>query len=137
MPGIAEVYRRSLDRPQEFWAKAAERIDWVKPWDCVLDASRPPFYRWFAGGQLNMCWNALDRHVEAGRGARVALIYDSPVSRITPTGSRSERTAASSSMRNESGAANQPGAKSARKTAAMIPTNAARAIAMNEVTTVP
>jgi len=79
MPGIAEVYRRSLDRPEEFWAEAAERIDWVKPWDRVLDDSRPPFYRWFAGGQLNMCWNALDRHVAAGRGERVALIYDSPV----------------------------------------------------------
>jgi propionyl-CoA synthetase len=76
--GIAEVYRRSLDHPQEFWAKAAEAIGWEKRWDRVLDDSRPPFYRWFPGAQLNVCWNALDRHV-AGRGERVALIYDSPV----------------------------------------------------------
>ena len=79
MPGISEVYRRSLDRPQEFWAEAAEAIDWHRRWDRVLDETRPPFYRWFAGGELNMCWNALDRHVAAGRGERVALIYDSPV----------------------------------------------------------
>jgi propionyl-CoA synthetase len=79
MTGIAEVYRRSLDRPEEFWAEAAEAIDWDKRWDRVLDDSRPPFYRWFPGARLNTCWNALDRHVAAGRGERVALIYDSPV----------------------------------------------------------
>jgi propionyl-CoA synthetase len=79
MPGIAEVYRRSLDRPQEFWAEAAEAIDWERRWDRALDDSKPPFYRWFSGARLNMCWNALDRHVAAGRGDRVALIYDSPV----------------------------------------------------------
>jgi propionyl-CoA synthetase len=79
MTGIAETYRRSLDRPEEFWAEAAEAIDWDKRWDRVLDDSRPPFYRWFAGARLNTCWNALDRHVAAGRGERVALIYDSPV----------------------------------------------------------
>ena len=45
----------------------------------MLDASRPPFYRWFAGGRLNTCWNAVDRHVAAGRGERVALIWDCPV----------------------------------------------------------
>src|SRR5262249_4252776 len=43
------------------------------------DDTKPPFYRWYSGGQLNMCWNALDRHVASGRGERVALIYDSPV----------------------------------------------------------
>ncbi|MBV8778648.1 MAG: AMP-binding protein, partial [Alphaproteobacteria bacterium] len=79
MTGIAEVHRRSLDRPEEFWVAAAGAIDWEKRWDRVLDDSRPPFYRWFAGGRLNTCWNALDRHVAAGRGERVALIYDSPV----------------------------------------------------------
>ena len=79
MTGIAEIYRRSLDRPEQFWAEAAEAIDWDKGWDRVLDDSRPPFYRWFAGGRLNVCWNALDRHVAGGRGERVALIYDSPV----------------------------------------------------------
>src|SRR6516165_12032577 len=77
--GYAETYRRSIERPEEFWAEAAEAIDWERRWDRVLDASRPPFYRWFAGARLNTCWNALDRHVAAGRGERTALIWDSPV----------------------------------------------------------
>src|SRR5260370_38026111 len=68
MTGYAETYRRSLERPEEFWAQAAEAIDWERRWDRVLDASRPPFFRWFAGGRLNTCWNAVDRHVAAGRG---------------------------------------------------------------------
>ena len=79
MTGYAETYRRSLERPEEFWAEAAEVIDWERRWDRVLDASTPPFFRWFAGARLNTCWNAVDRHVAAGRGERVALIWDSPV----------------------------------------------------------
>jgi propionyl-CoA synthetase len=79
MTGIAATYRRSLDHPEEFWAEAAEAIDWECRWDRVLDDTNPPFYRWFTGARLNVCWNALDRHVVAGRGERVALIYDSPV----------------------------------------------------------
>src|SRR5258707_7838087 len=79
MPGYAEVYRRALEEPEAFWAEMAEAIDWEKRWDRVLDDSRPPFYRWFAGARLNTCWNALDRHVAAGHGERVALIWDSPV----------------------------------------------------------
>jgi propionyl-CoA synthetase len=74
-----QLYRRSIDHPEEFWAEAAADIDWVKPWDRVLDGSRAPFYRWFTGGQLNTCYNALDRHVERGRADQVALVYDSPV----------------------------------------------------------
>ena len=79
MPGYLETYRRSLAAPEAFWAEAAEAIDWEKRWERVLDDSRPPFYRWFAGARLNTCWNALDRHVMAGRGERTALIWDSPV----------------------------------------------------------
>src|SRR5947207_2135578 len=79
MTGYAETYRRSLGQPEAFWAEAAEAIDWEKRWDRVLDDSRPPFYRWFTGARLNTCWNALDRHVTAGRGDRIALIWDSPV----------------------------------------------------------
>src|SRR5882762_8545744 len=79
MTGYADTYRRSLAEPEAFWAEVAEAIDWEKSWDRVLDDSRPPFYRWFAGGRLNTCWNALDRHVAAGNGERIALIYDSPV----------------------------------------------------------
>src|SRR5258708_33420432 len=74
-----EVYRRSLAEPEAFWAEAAEAIRWEKRWDTGLDASNPPFYRWFRGGRLNICWTALDRHVDEGRADQVALIYDSPV----------------------------------------------------------
>ena len=74
-----EVYRRSLADPDGFWGEAAEAIDWDRRWDRVLDDRQPPFYRWFQGGRLNTCHNALDRHVAAGHGNRVALIYDSPV----------------------------------------------------------
>ena len=74
-----ETYRRSLAEPEAFWAEAAEAIDWDRRWDRVFDDSRPPFYRWFPGALVNTCHNALDRHVAAGRGARTALIYDSPV----------------------------------------------------------
>ncbi len=74
-----EVYGRWRDAPEGFWAEMAEAIHWYKKWDRVLDASRPPFYRWFTGGMVNSCYNALDRHVEHGRGNQSALIYDSPV----------------------------------------------------------
>ncbi|NQV21405.1 MAG: AMP-binding protein, partial [Rhodospirillales bacterium] len=74
-----EVYRRSLDDPEGFWAEAAADIDWVKPWDKVLDDSKAPFYRWFTGGMVNTCYNALDRHVDGGRADQPALIYDSPI----------------------------------------------------------
>ncbi|MBV8652115.1 MAG: AMP-binding protein, partial [Alphaproteobacteria bacterium] len=73
------AFRRSLSDPEGFWAEAAEGIDWERRWDRVLDDSNPPFYRWFRGGRLNTCWNALDRHVERGRAQQTALIYDSPV----------------------------------------------------------
>ncbi len=77
--GYADVYRRALKDPEGFWAEAAEDIHWDRRWDRVLDDSRPPFYRWFTGGALNTCYNALDVHVEQGNGGRPALIYDSPV----------------------------------------------------------
>src|SRR5437879_3320619 len=74
-----DFYRRSLEDPNGFWAEAAEQIHWERRWDRVLDDSRTPFYRWFSGGVLNTCYNALDRHVDAGRADQLALIYDSPV----------------------------------------------------------
>ncbi|HEX2100687.1 MAG TPA: propionyl-CoA synthetase, partial [Candidatus Synoicihabitans sp.] len=73
------VYTRWLNNPENFWAEAAEAVHWHKKWDRVLDDSRPPFYRWFPGGLLNSCYNALDRHVGSGRADQSALIYDSPV----------------------------------------------------------
>lgn len=74
-----DFYQQSLNDPDGFWARAAEAIDWHRPWSQVLDRSQTPSYRWFSGGQLNTCHNALDRHVDAGHGDRLALIYDSPV----------------------------------------------------------
>src|SRR5258707_7730449 len=65
--------------PGGFWAEAAEAIDWERRWDSVLDDSNKPFYRWFAGGRLNTCYNALDLHIERGRSKQRALVYDSPV----------------------------------------------------------
>ena len=78
-----EVYRRSLDDPEAFWAEAAADIEWNEPWERVLDDSGAPFYRWFAGGRLNTCHNALDRHVDGGRADQLALVYDSPVTAKT------------------------------------------------------
>ncbi len=74
-----ETYDHSMNNPSDFWARAAEDINWEKPWDKVLDDSKAPFYQWFPGGELNTCYNALDRHVNNGRADQTALIYDSPV----------------------------------------------------------
>src|ERR1700741_2099927 len=79
MTGSVETSPRPLEHKEEFWAEAAEAIDWERRWDRVLDDTNPPFYRLFSGARLHTCWNALDRHVAAGRGERIALIYDSPV----------------------------------------------------------
>jgi propionyl-CoA synthetase len=74
-----ETYARARTDPEGFWAEAADALEWQRRWDRVLDDARPPFYRWFAGGQLNTCANAVDRHVAAGRGEQPAIIHDSPV----------------------------------------------------------
>src|SRR5213595_724923 len=74
-----DVYARSINDPTGFWAEAAEEIHWYKKWKKILDDSNKPFYRWFAGAEVNTCYNAVDRHVANGHGDRIALIYDSPV----------------------------------------------------------
>ncbi len=79
------AYERSLTDPEGFWGEAAEAIEWTVPPTRVLDDSNPPFYRWFTGGRLNTCFNALDRHVRDGRGEQAAIIYDSPVTGTTRT----------------------------------------------------
>jgi len=73
------VHARSIEQPDEFWAEAAAAIDWDTQWSRVLDDSNAPFYRWFTGGRLNTCHNALDRHVDGGRADQPAIIYDSPL----------------------------------------------------------
>ncbi|KAA9159782.1 propionyl-CoA synthetase [Amycolatopsis acidicola] len=79
MGGYADVYTESLRDPEGFWLSAAKAISWAREPRQALDDARPPWYRWFPDGRLNTCYNALDRHVEAGHGDRLALVYDSPV----------------------------------------------------------
>ncbi len=80
-----EVYARSLRDPEGFWGAVAEDIYWERRWDRVFDDARPPYYRWFTGGVLNTCYNALDLHVDRGRGKQRALVYDSPVTDTVQT----------------------------------------------------
>ncbi len=75
----AALYRQWQTDPDAFWTEAAEDVHWVQDPERVLDDSNPPFYRWFPGGKINSCYNALDRHLDEGRAAQTALIYDSPV----------------------------------------------------------
>jgi propionyl-CoA synthetase len=77
--GYEGIYARSLKDPEAFWAEAAAAVDWIKPWDSVLSFDTDGTAQWFKGGAANTCWNALDRHVQSGRGDQLALIYDSPV----------------------------------------------------------
>ena len=70
-----EIYERAAADPESYWAGEAESIDWIKPWDSVLSWD-PPFARWFDGGQLNVSYNCLDRHVERGDGDRVAYYWE-------------------------------------------------------------
>ena len=79
MGRYAEEFHRSITDPEAFWGDAARGIDWYREPSVILDSSNPPFYRWFSDGELNTCYNALDRHVRDGRGDQAALIYDSPV----------------------------------------------------------
>ncbi|PRY59431.1 propionyl-CoA synthetase [Knoellia remsis] len=79
MTAYDAAYRRSIEHPDEFWREAAQDIDWVTPPQRILDDDNPPFYRWFPDAELNTCFNALDRHVAAGRGDQPAIHYDSPV----------------------------------------------------------
>ncbi len=88
----SDAFQESLESPETFWARAGEEITWYKKWDQVLDISNMPFARWFVGGELNTCYNALDRHLEAGRGDRIALIYDSPVTDTVRSYTYSELT---------------------------------------------
>ncbi|MBT4638710.1 MAG: propionyl-CoA synthetase [Deltaproteobacteria bacterium] len=80
-----ETFKRSITNPDDFWGEAAENCHWYKRWDKVLDDSNKPLYRWFTGGETNTCYNALDFHIDNGRGEQNALIYDSPVTGVVET----------------------------------------------------
>ena len=74
------LHRKSIEKKEEFWDELGQKVVWHKPYKRVLDPeSAPTSPRWFVGGEINTCYNAVDRHVEAGRGDRVAIIHDSPV----------------------------------------------------------
>ena len=75
--GYDDVYQHSLADPEGFWGRVAEELHWYQKWDRVLDDSNPPFFRWFVGGQTNLCYNAVDRHVLEGRAEKAALIWES------------------------------------------------------------
>ncbi|WP_424931381.1 propionyl-CoA synthetase [Amaricoccus macauensis] len=75
----SDIYEGWQKDPEAFWLQAAEAIDWVSPPQKALDDSNPPLYGWFSDAVCNVCYNAVDRHVEAGNGDRVAIIYDSPI----------------------------------------------------------
>jgi len=79
------AHRRSLEDPEGFWLDAAGAIDWVVPPTRALDSTRAPIHRWFPDGELNTCFNALDRHVAAGRGEQAAIVYDSGVTGVRRT----------------------------------------------------
>src|SRR5437870_4313956 len=74
-----EVYARARRDPEGFWAEAAKDIDWIEPPKKIFDAAQGVYGRWFTGGVVNTCYNALDRHVAGGRADQVALIHDSPL----------------------------------------------------------
>ena len=75
----ADLHRRSITDPNGFWMEQAQTIDWITPPSKALFDQKAPLYEWFSDGVVNTCWNALDRHVETGRGDQVAVIHDSPV----------------------------------------------------------
>jgi propionyl-CoA synthetase len=75
------AFRESVSDPERFWGAAAEKVHWYRTCDRVLTSEKPPFYRWFEGGIVNSCYNALDYHVENGLKNNIALIYDSPVTK--------------------------------------------------------
>ncbi|MDD1718882.1 MAG: propionyl-CoA synthetase [Methanoregulaceae archaeon] len=84
-PSHANEHRRSIGDPERFWGEAASGISWSRRWNRVLDDSGSPMFDWFPGAITNTCYNALDRHVENGRGDQTALIYDSPVTSTVRT----------------------------------------------------
>ena len=74
-----EIYDESLKNPEEFWRKVSEDVFWFKKPTKILKKDNPPFYKWFEDGVTNTCYNALDLHIDQGRGDKTALIYDSPI----------------------------------------------------------
>jgi propionyl-CoA synthetase len=79
MESYADVYARAQLDPEAFWSHAAKSLHWDRPFTRVLEQTQAPLYRWFTGGELNTCYNAIDRHVESGRAEQPAVIWESPM----------------------------------------------------------
>ena len=77
-----DAFKASIEKPQEFWATVANEVKWHKKWNTVLDNSAQPFTKWWSGGELSVCYNAIDRHVEDGFGDQTAISFDSPAFEI-------------------------------------------------------
>ena len=71
-----ELYQKSIEDPEAFWAEAAEELHWFKKWDSVLDGSEAPFFKWFEGSRTNLSYNCLDRHIDAGKGDKIAIRWE-------------------------------------------------------------
>ena len=82
-----EIYQESINNPENFWREASENIFWFKKPSKILNKSNPPFYKWYEDGVTNTCYNALDFHIDQGKGSKTALIYDSPITGKTKTSS--------------------------------------------------
>ncbi len=76
---FSKIYEKSIKNPEEFWQEASNDIFWFKKPTKILNKSNPPFYKWFEDGVTNTCYNALDLHIDSGKGEKLAIIYDSPI----------------------------------------------------------
>ena len=74
-----EIYQRSITDAEGFWSDVSNNIFWYKKPTKFLNSSKPPFYKWFSDGTTNTCYNAIDLHVKNGKGEKIAIIYDSPI----------------------------------------------------------
>ena len=82
-----KIYQNSIKNPETFWQEVSNDIFWFKKPTKILNKSNPPFYKWFEDGVTNTCYNALDIHIDEGRGDKLALIYDSPITANTKSNS--------------------------------------------------
>ena len=74
-----DIYQKSIQNREEFWKNISKNIFWYKKPTKILNSTNPPFYKWFEDGVTNTCYNALDLHIDEGRGGKTAIIYDSPI----------------------------------------------------------
>ena len=77
-----EIYDNSLKNREKFWQEVSNSVFWYKKPKKILNSNNPPFYKWFEDGVTNTCYNALDLHIEEGRGDNLAIIYDSPITGV-------------------------------------------------------